>query len=87
MYDNGTIKALAWPDTKVIREGKWYDVPMKWVGAIKNEYWTAGHAACLLINNNSGEIQYCKKWQDVKCQDKLFGYQDFLIDLLHYRTR
>jgi len=29
MYNTGTIVALAWPDTKVIREGKWYDVPMK----------------------------------------------------------
>ena len=58
MYKTGTIITLAWPDTKVIREGKWYDVPMKWFGAIKNEYWTVGHAAFLLINNASGDVHY-----------------------------
>lgn len=58
MYNTGTIIALAWPDTKVIREGKWYDVPMKWVGAIKNDHWTVGHAAFLLINNKTGIVDY-----------------------------
>ncbi len=58
MYNSGTIITLAWPDTKVIREGKWYDIPMKWIGAIKNDYYTAGHAAFLLINNYSGEVHY-----------------------------
>ena len=58
MYNTGTIIALAWPDTKVVREGKWYDLPMKWVGAIKNEHYNAGHAALLLINNSTGETFY-----------------------------
>ncbi len=58
MYNNGTIIALAWPDTKVVKEGKWYDVPMKWVGAIKDGYYKAGHAAFLLINNNDGVVHY-----------------------------
>jgi len=56
---SGTIIALAWPDTKVIHEGKWYDEPMRWVGAINKEgYYNAGHAALLLINNSTGTIQY-----------------------------
>jgi hypothetical protein len=58
MYNNATIIALAWPNTKVVKEGKWYDVPMEWVGAIKNGYYNAGHAALLLINPENGEIHY-----------------------------
>jgi len=58
MPNTGTIVALAWPDTKVIREGKWYDIPMIWTGFIKNNYWKVGHAAFLLINNTSGEVYY-----------------------------
>jgi hypothetical protein len=59
MNHTGTIIALAWPDTKVIHEGKWYDVPMRWLGAIdQNGYYSAGHAAFLLINNETGAIDY-----------------------------
>jgi hypothetical protein len=58
MNHTGTIIALAWPDTKVVCEGKWYDEPMRWVGAIKDGKYNAGHAAFLLIDNASGEIQY-----------------------------
>jgi hypothetical protein len=59
MISTGTIIALAWPDTKVTHEGKWYDVPMRWLGAIdKDGFYSAGHAAFLLINNASGAIDY-----------------------------
>ena len=59
MSNTGTIIALAWPDTKVIHEGKWYDEPMRWIGAInKDGYYSAGHAAFLLINNATGAIDY-----------------------------
>lgn len=58
MYNSGTIIALAWPDTKVVREGKWYDVPMKWIGAIKDDHFIAGHAAFILVNNFNGELHY-----------------------------
>ncbi len=58
MNNSATIVALAWPDTKVVHEGKWYDEPMRWVGAIKGGYYKAGHAAFLLINNETGDIQY-----------------------------
>jgi hypothetical protein len=59
MSNTATIIALAWPDTKVIHEGKWYDEPMRWVGAINKEgYYNAGHAGLLLINNTSGDIEY-----------------------------
>lgn len=58
MYNSGTIIVLAWPDTKVVHEGKWYDEPMRWVGAIKGGYYKAGHAAFLLINNKDGDVKY-----------------------------
>ncbi|MDG1476968.1 MAG: hypothetical protein P8Q14_07460, partial [Vicingaceae bacterium] len=58
MGSTGTIIALAWPDTKVVCEGKWYDEPMRWVGAIKDGRYNAGHAAFLLIENATGNIQY-----------------------------
>lgn len=58
MSNTGTIIALAWPDTKVVCEGKWYDEPMRWVGAIKDGKYNAGHAAFLLIENTTGNIQY-----------------------------
>ncbi len=58
MKNSATLIALAWPDTKVIHEGKWYDEPMRWVGAINNGYYKAGHAALLLINNTTGTVDY-----------------------------
>jgi len=58
MKNTGTIIVLAWPDTKVVCEGKWYDEPMRWVGAIKEGKYNAGHAAFLLIDNLTGNVQY-----------------------------
>ncbi len=58
MNKNATIVALAWPDTKVVKEGKWYDLPMKWLGFLKNGYYNAGHAAFLLIHHQTKEIHY-----------------------------
>lgn len=74
MHDSGTIIALAWPDTKVVKEGKWYDYPMEWIGAIKNNYYNAGHAAFLLINNNTGETHY-------------FDFGRYHTPLMHGRVR
>lgn len=58
MNTTGTIIALAWPDTKVVKEGKWYDIPMNWFGFLKDDYYTAGHAAFLLINHQTSEVHY-----------------------------
>ncbi|PKP37342.1 MAG: hypothetical protein CVT98_06190 [Bacteroidetes bacterium HGW-Bacteroidetes-15] len=58
-HTNATIFALAWPDTKVTHEGKWYDHPMKWIGAIDKEgYYNAGHAAFMLVNHTNGDVHY-----------------------------
>jgi hypothetical protein len=58
MSYNSSIIALAWPDTKVVKEGKWYDLPMQWFGFIKDGCYTAGHAAFLLVNHDNNEIHY-----------------------------
>lgn len=58
MNYNSTLIALAWPDTKVVKEGKWYDYPMQFLGFIKDGYYTAGHAAFLLINHDDGNVEY-----------------------------
>lgn len=58
MSTKATIIALAWPDTLVVQEGKWYDLPMKWLGVLKNGYYKVGHAAFLLVNHKNGEVHY-----------------------------
>jgi hypothetical protein len=58
MQKSGTLIALAWPETKVIAEGKWYDVPLGFLGFIKHGYYTAGHAALLLVNHQTNDILY-----------------------------
>ena len=58
MYKKGTFVALAWPQTKVVKEGKWYDTPMKWLGFAKDGYYQVGHAALLLIENETGKVNY-----------------------------
>jgi hypothetical protein len=58
MSTKGAIIALAWPDTKVTQEGKWYDTPMRWLGFIKNGYYTVGHAAFVLVDSETLEFKY-----------------------------
>lgn len=58
MSKKGAIIALAWPQTKVAQEGKWYDVPMCWFGFVKNGYYTVGHAAFVLVNFKTLEFKY-----------------------------
>lgn len=54
----GTLIPLAWPETTAIKEGKWYDWLMEKLGFIKNGFWHVGHAAMLLVRNDTGEIFY-----------------------------
>ncbi|MCF6279336.1 MAG: hypothetical protein L3J14_03215 [Flavobacteriaceae bacterium] len=58
MSANGTIIVLAWPDTLVIKEGKWYDSILKSFGFLKNGFYKAGHAAILIINHETKSIEY-----------------------------
>lgn len=54
----GTIIPLAWPDTPVIQEGKWYDGIMRTLGFLKNGFYKAGHAALILVNHETEEFYY-----------------------------
>ncbi len=54
----GTIIPLAWPDTPVIQEGKWYDGIMRTLGFIKDGFYKAGHAALVLVNHETKEFHY-----------------------------
>ena len=49
---------LAWPETMVVSEGKWYDHPMKWLGFVKNGHYSAGHAAFLTVGHVNGDVNY-----------------------------
>ena len=57
MYD-GIAIALAWPETKCKQAGAWYDAPMKWLGINKDNYYTVGHAATILIDKVTGNCNY-----------------------------
>lgn len=54
----GTIIPLAWPDTPVIKEGKWYDGIMAHLGFLQNGFYKAGHAALVLVNHEEKEFRY-----------------------------
>lgn len=54
----GTIIPLAWPDTPVIQEGKWYDGIMAKMGFLKDGFYKAGHAAIVLVNHETEEFHY-----------------------------
>jgi hypothetical protein len=56
--NKGTIISLAWPETRVIREGKWYDNFTRALGFIDGEHYIAGHAACVLVEHKSGDVHY-----------------------------
>jgi len=56
--NKGTIISLAWPETRVVKEGKWYDRLTRFLGFIDGEHYIAGHAACVLIEHRSGNVHY-----------------------------
>jgi hypothetical protein len=54
----GAIIPLAWPETLVINEGKWYDKLLKYTPFQKNGYYKVGHAAMVLVDYKSQEFHY-----------------------------
>jgi len=58
MTQKGFIIPLAWPETKVIFEGKWYDFLMRWFGFLKNNYYLAGHAAFVFVSITENKFLY-----------------------------
>ena len=55
---NGFGIALAWPDTKCKQAGAWYDGVMSFIGFNKNGYYKVGHAALLLIDDETKSCKY-----------------------------
>lgn len=58
MPSDGCFITLAWPDTMVRKVGMWYDYPLTWLGICNANYYKAGHAACLLVNYATGDVNY-----------------------------
>ena len=54
----GSIIALAWPETRVIREGKWYDYLTRKLGFLDGDHYVVGHAALVLIDYRDGAAHY-----------------------------
>ncbi len=56
--EKGIFLTLSWPDTMVVQEGKWYDVPSKWLGILKDRHYKVGHSACVLIGYDEKVFRY-----------------------------
>jgi len=58
MKNKGTLIPVSWPDTPVMKEGKWYDGIMKFLGFLKNDFYEAGHASLVMVNHEEQEFRY-----------------------------
>lgn len=58
MNNSGIILTLAYPETIVMVADEWYSPFMRYIGIGKKNYVRAGHAALVLINKTSGELEY-----------------------------
>ncbi len=55
---NDFIILLAWPDTLCKQAGAWYDNISNLLGFSKNNYYKVGHAAIVLVNNDTKKCHY-----------------------------
>ena len=58
MNSTGIILTLAYPETIVMVADEWYSPFMKYIGIGKKNYVRAGHAALVLINIETGILEY-----------------------------
>lgn len=58
MTNTGIILTLAYPDTVVMVSKEWFSPFLRYVGVGKKNYLRAGHAALVLINKATGELEY-----------------------------
>ncbi|MBX2828647.1 MAG: hypothetical protein KTR22_10810 [Flavobacteriaceae bacterium] len=58
MKHTGTLMVLAYPDTFVTMSDEWICNVLPLVGLGTREYIKAGHAALMLIENKTGQVQY-----------------------------
>ena len=55
---SGFAIAIAWPETLCKQPGSWYDGLMGRLGANRNYYYRAGHAALVLVEGENGKCHY-----------------------------
>lgn len=58
MGNTGIILPLAYPDTVVMVADEWYSPYLRFLGIGKKNYLKAGHAALVLINKETGLVEY-----------------------------
>lgn len=58
MTNSGIIIALAYPETVVMVSDVWYSSFLRFLGVGKKNYVRAGHAALVLINKTTSELEY-----------------------------
>lgn len=58
MNNTGIILTLAYPDTIVMVSEEWFSPFLRYVGVGKKDYLRAGHAALVLINKETGVLEY-----------------------------
>ncbi len=58
MNNTGIILILAYPDTIVMVSKEWFSPFLRFLGVGKKNYVRAGHAALVLIDKSTGELEY-----------------------------
>lgn len=58
MDNTGFILTLGYPDTIVLVSEEWFSPYLRLVGVGKKDYLRAGHAALILINKETGVLEY-----------------------------
>ena len=58
MTNSGIVLTLAYPETIVMVADEWYSPYMRYLGIGRKNYVRAGHAALVLINKETGELEY-----------------------------
>ncbi|MFL1013002.1 DUF6695 family protein [Flavisericum labens] len=58
MSNTGIILTLAYPDTIVMVSKEWFSPFLRFMGVGKRNYLRAGHAALVLINKETGVLEY-----------------------------
>lgn len=58
MDNTGIILTLAYPDTIVMVSEEWFSPYLRFIGVGKKNYLRAGHAALVLINKETGILEY-----------------------------
>lgn len=58
MNNTGVILTLAYPETIVLHSEEWYSPFLKYIGIGNKSHVRAGHAALVLINQETGELEY-----------------------------